>query len=313
MAKKLQINLKKLNRKQKIFLILFAVLALLTTLGITFSRYIYDNIKDFYFSSKKFYFNSDKLEEVSANYRLDNWSGVDPYTIIVNMNSNKNSLVSSEVDIAYDITYGCSSTVICQSTKNSGTIYATTNTDTFSIIVTPNAAFRDGDQVIITISATSTSPYEKTIEARFILKVGKIGLSYEITDEEMSPYLEMRVTNTLDYYLVRTAFGTYNVGDRIDIDSYLNLPQADQDKCASVIITLGFDPNVVPLDMTNPSYLRKTASTTTTINGHDYINNYSFKLDALSSETIKFYKSNVSNDYTYPIVNSTSIISFAYN
>ncbi len=313
MLKKFKTNFKKLSYRQRFFLVFIACLVILTTIGITFSRYIYDNIKDFYFSSKKFYFNSDKLAEVSANYRLDNWSGVDPYTIIVNMNSNKNSLVSSDTDIAYDITYGCSNTVICQSTKNSGVIYATSNTDTFSIIVTPNAAFRDGDQVIITISTTSTSPYEKTIAARFILKVGKIGLSYEITDEPTSPYLEMRVTNTLDYYLVRTAFGTYNVGDRIDIDSYLNLSQANKDNCASVIITLGFDPNIVPLDMTNPSYLRKIASTTTTINGHDYINNYSFKLDALSSETIKFYKSNVNNDYTYPIVNSTSIISFAYN
>ena len=313
MAKKFKINLKKLSYRQRFFLIFIACLILLTTIGITFSRYIYDNIKNFYFSSKKFYFNSDKLKEVSANYRLDNWSGVDPYTIIVNMNSNKNSLVSSDIDIAYDITYSCSSTVICQSTKDNGIIYASSNTDTFSIIVNPNSAFKDGDEVIITISANSTSPYEKTIAARFILKVGKIGLSYEITDEPTSPYLEMRVTNTLDYYLVKTAFDTYNVGDRIDIDSYLELSPSNKDKCASVIITLGFDPNIVPLDMTNPSYLRKISSTTTTINGNEYINNFSFKLDALSSETIKFYKSNVNNDYTYPIVNNTSIISFSYN
>lgn len=302
----------KLKNKKTIFLILIVVLVVITTLGITLSRYIYDGLRNFYLSSKKFYFNSDKLDASTANYQLDNWSGVDPYTIIINMNSNKNSLVHAEVDIPYDITVSCSNTVTCQSTKSSSIIRSATNTDSFIITITPVATFSDGDQVTINVSAAATGPYVKTLSAKFILKIGKIGLSYSIDDSANSPYLEMRITNTIDYYTVRTAFGNHSVGDRLDISSYLALSDSDKENCASVIITLGFNPNIVPLDMTNPSYLRKISETTTQIGGYNYINGYSFKLDALSSETVKFYKSTPANNYTYPSGNNSSIITFSY-
>ena len=155
-----------------------------------------------------------------------------------------------------------------------------------------------------------TTPYEKTISARFILKVGKIGLSYEITDEEKSPYLEFRITNTIDYYTVEEAFDDYNEGDRIDITPYLNLPSSKKDKCYSAYITLKFDPNVVRLDLTNPSYLTKTNETTELIDGNSYINGYTFKMEAISSQMVRFYKVNTSNNYTYPLVNETSVINF---
>lgn len=304
-------KLKLLNKK-RIFLILIVILVTITTLGLTFSRYIYNGVRNFYLSSKKFYFNSDKLDASTANYQLDNWSGVDPYTIIINMNSNKNSLVHAEVDIPYTITVTCSNTVTCQSNKATSIIQSASNTDSFIITITPTTTFADGDQITVNVTASSTGPYIKSLYAKFILKIGKVGLSYSIEDSANSPYLEMRITNTLDYYTVRTAFGTHAVGDRLDISSYLALTPAEQANCASVIITLGFNPNVVPLDMTNPSYLRKVSQTTTQIGGYDYINGYSFKLDALSSETVKFYKNTPANNYTYPSGNNPSIITFSY-
>lgn len=306
-----KMKFKWINKK-RIFLILIVVLVVITTLGLTFSRYIYNGVRDFYLSSKKFYFNSDKLDVSTANYQLDNWSGVDPYTIIINMNSNKNSLVHAEVDIPYTISVTCSNTVTCQSNKNSSTIQSATNTDSFIITITPVTTFSDGDQITVNVSASSTGPYIQNLYAKFILKIGKVGLSYSIDDSANSPYLEMRITNTLDYYTVRTAFGNHTVGERLDISSYLALTPAEQENCASVVITLGFNPNVVPLDMTNPSYLRKVSQTTTQIGGYDYINGYSFKLDALSSETVKFYKNTPANNYTYPSGNNPSIITFSY-
>ncbi len=300
-------------KKKHVFLFLIIALIIITTLGITMSRYIYNGLRNFYLSTKKFYFNSDKLDASTANYQLDNWSGVDPYTIIINMNSNKNSLVSAEMDIPYNITFSCSNTVSCQSTKNSGIIRnAGDHTDSFIITITPTTIFSDGDQVTINVSAESTAPYIKTLSAKFILKVGKIGLSYTIDDTANSPYFEMHITNTIDYYTVRTAFGSHTVGERLDISTYMALSDAEKANCASVIITLGFNPSVALLDMTNPSYLRKTGETTTTIGGYDYINGYSFKLDAVSSETVKFYKLTPANNYTYPSGNNPSIVSFSY-
>lgn len=303
-----KINIKFLKNKKLIVLI--CILLLVITSSITFGKYIYDGLQNFYFQTKKFYFNSDKLKEKTATYSLDNWSGAGEYTININMNSIKNNLLKAETDISYNITYQCPSTVTCQITKTSGVIYGSVNNDSFNIVVTPNTTFHDGDTILIYVSATSTSPYEKTISARFILKVGKIGLSYEITDEEKSPYLEFRITNTIDYYTVEEAFDDYNVGDRIDITPYLNLPSSKKDKCYSAYITLTFDPNVVRLDLTNPSYLIKTNETTSLIEGNSYINGYTFKMEAISSQMVRFYKVNPLNNYTYPLVNETSVINF---
>ena len=67
------------------------------------------------------------------------------------------------------------------------------------------------------VVATSTSPYRKKLVGSFKLVVGYYGLSYEISDKVGSPYLEAKVTNTLDYYVVREAFSNYKVNTHIDI------------------------------------------------------------------------------------------------
>ena len=161
-----KINIKFLKNKKLIVLI--CILLLVITSSITFGKYIYDGLQNFYFQTKKFYFNSDKLKEKTATYSLDNWSGAGEYTININMNSIKNNLLKAETDISYNITYQCPSTVTCQITKTSGVIYGSVNNDSFNIVVTPNTTFHDGDTILIYVSATSTSSYEKTISARFI-------------------------------------------------------------------------------------------------------------------------------------------------
>src|SRR5574344_2172263 len=122
MKKKWNVKFKNFFIKNKKIIIFICILSILGTIGIVFGRYIYDSAQNFYFATKKFYFNSDKLAQTMASYQLDNWSGVDDYTININMNSVKNNLVKANTDITYDITFSCSSTVICQSTKTSGTI-----------------------------------------------------------------------------------------------------------------------------------------------------------------------------------------------
>ena len=73
-----KVNLK-INNKRKI---LFIILGLsIITIGITYGRYIYNDIKDYYLASKSFYFNSDKLTTERAIYQIDNWSGVDSYQL----------------------------------------------------------------------------------------------------------------------------------------------------------------------------------------------------------------------------------------
>lgn len=294
-------------RKQQVIIFIFIILCFIT-LTVTFGRYVSNTINNFFLRSKEFYFYSDKLKDNTAVYQIDNWTGVDPYTIIINMNSMENNLKKTNYDISYDISYTCTSNATCQLSKQNGIILASTNMDSFNLVITPNTGLNIGDEVTVTITAISTSPYKKTLSADFTLIVGREQLSYEIVDSAGSEYLELDLTNTLSYYNVETAFGSYNQGDRIDVDTYLTLSDQDKGKCYSAMVTLEFDPNKILLDMTNKNYENAINVTTTNINGNNYINGITFKVEPISSAVVRFYKIDINKDYTYPIINQTSIV-----
>ena len=154
----------------------------------------------------------------------------------------------------------------------------------------------------------STGEYKKTLKGEFILVVGQENISYEITDEKSTPYLELSITNTLSYYTVRESFDSYNVGDRIDVDAYLALSQENKNKCYSGEVKLEFDPNEVLLDMTSEIYNEAKNIETININGNTYIKSFTINVDAISSVDIRFYKVDVTKDYTYPNNNNYSVI-----
>ena len=283
------------HSRYKWFIVLLILLPLFL-ISTTAGRYLYANVRDFYLASKNFYF------------KIDNWSAVDDYSIIFNMNSYANNKKFAKTDITYTVQYRCSSNLSCQSSKSDGTISATTHTDSFTVVLTPIANFQDGDEAWLEVTASSTEPYEKTISGRFVLRVGKMGIYYEIVDKVNQPYFDLNITNTLDYYVVKTAFGNYSVGDKIDISTYLGLDAADRAKCASTVIDLSFNPNVVLLDITNENYLKNIGTTTTVINNYNYINSLTFKVDALSSTVVRFYKKDTTQNYTYPFNNNSPIV-----
>lgn len=293
--------------------VLFTIFLCFITFSMTFGRYIYNEIRDFYLASNNFYFNCDKLSDKLARYQVDNWSGADSYSITFNMDSYDNNLKYASSDIDYDVVYRCSSNVICDISKTSGVITKDKHTDSFDVTITPNSALSDGDSAWLEVDASSVSPYEKTLTGRFVINVGKMGVSYEIVDKVGSPYFDLNITNTLDYYVVKNAFGSYSVGNRLDISTYMDLSDDEKNNCASAVITLDFDPTKVLLDMTNKNYLNSSSSTTTQINGYSYIKGMTFKVDALSSEVVRFYKKDASVNYSYPFVYEPSIINFSYD
>lgn len=302
-----RLKLKDIQKKPQILIILVLILCF-TTLSVTFGRYVLNEINNFFVRTKEFYFYSDKLKNPSTFYQIDNWSGVDPYTITINMNSMENNLKKSSYDISYNIEYTCSSNATCQLSKTDGIIPSDTNQDSFNLVITPNTGLNTGDKVIVKITTNSTSHYKKELEATFVLVVGKEHVAYEIVDSKSSTYFDLNITNTLSYYKVETDFGSYKAGDKIDVDTYLTLSEEDKNKCYSALITLKFNPKEILLDMTNTNYLNATETTTTNINGSNYINGMTFKVEPISSAVVRFYKLDVTKDYTYPIKNSTSIV-----
>lgn len=296
----------KYHRKQLI-IILIILICFVSVLTI-FGRYIINNINNFFVRSKEFYFNSDKLKESQAVYQIDNWSGIDDYVITINMDSRKNNLEAATYDIGYNISYTCSNNAICQLSKTEGIIKASDNSDSFNLTITPNTQLEIGDKVEVEIQAESTAQYTKTLKGKFTLVVGKERLSYQITDEAQSPYMDLRLTNTLSYYIVNQAFDSYTVGQKIDADTYRALSNENKKKCYSSMVTMKFNPNEILIDMTNDMFEKATNVGKITINGKTYINSITINMDAISSEDIRFYKVDVSKNYTYPNGNSSSIV-----
>ena len=300
------IEFNKKYKKKQIIILALIVLCLLSFV-IIFGRYVTNTINNFFVRSKEFYFYSDKLSEDNSVYQVDNWSGVDDFVITINMNSNNNNIEAATYDIGYNISYTCSDNAICQLSKTSGTILASTNSDFFNLTITPNTQLSTGDRVVVEVEVNSTAPYKKTLKGKFTLVVGKEKLSYQITDDEQSPYMILSMTNTLSYYTVKEAFGSFTVGQKIDIDTYLALTDEEKKKCYSAIVRIEFDPNEILFDVTNSAYADATNITTTTIGGKTYISGFTISIDAISSREIRFYKVDVSQDYTYPN-NNNSIV-----
>ena len=298
----------KQKRKIKQIIIIIGILLCVGSLVIVLGRYVTNSINNFFIKSKTFYFQSDKLTEKNPTFQVENWSGVDDYTITVNMNSRKNNIEVATMDIGYDIKYKCSSNAICQLNKESGIIKKETNTDFFNLTITPNKQLQTGDKVIVEIEATSNTGYKKTIKGKFVLVVGQEKLTYQITDAKEKPYMNLRITNTLSYYIVDQAFDSYTINQRIDIDTYLELSNDKKSKCHSAIVTISFDPNDILIDNTGESYINSTNKKTVQINGKIYINEITRPIDAISSKDLRFYKVDVSQNYTYPNNNNQSIV-----
>lgn len=295
-----------MKKKLKILLIMLVIAALLPV-GVTFSKYIYTFIDYFIIKSNNFFFNSDKLATNTVRYDINNWGGVDGFNIQFQLNNHKNNLLTSDADIEYTTAVTCSTDVLCSLSTSSGIIYTTEKTDNLSINITPQRIFDPGESIEINVSASSTSPFVKTLSARFVITVGRKGISYEIVDVANRPYLELIITNARDSYIVNEAFGSYNVGDEITTAVYKALSEADKSKCSSALINLSFDPNDVVLDTTS-EVVHIMTYLTQNIGGVDYIDDITFGVDSLSSTKIRFYKNDVTLNYTYPFVNPTSII-----
>lgn len=298
--------------KKKIVIMAIGILLiiLLFPLGVTFTKYISQVFGNFLLEAKNFYFNSDKLTIDNATYQINNWSGVGNFTIQFSLNNMKNNILTSSSDINYEISSNCSADITCSLDVTNGTIFTTEKSDNIVLTVIPQRSFDDGESATINVTASSTSPYVKTLKAKFIITVGKRGISYEINDAVKQPYLNFTITNALTSYKVNEAFSTYAVGDLISSDTYLTLNATDKAKCASATITLSFDPNQVVIDSTSEILTNSTIAYTT-INGVAYVSSLTFKVEASSSNVIRFYKANVENDYSYPTVNATSIINFS--
>lgn len=282
MKKKKEVKKKNTRKVIKmnpiVLLIILTIVIFLTPKFVSTAKYIYNAIHEHYLSSKDFYFSSDKLSINHTEYEItNNWSGAEPYIITVNMSSKENDMAYTEADINYNISYTCSDNVQCTLNKTTSTIVGRGNSgvneDYFTVTISPsgNTALAEGEQAWVDITASSTSPYTQTITGKLILEVGSADISYEIIDKANQQYLTVNITNS------------QSVGANV---------------------TLSYDPNVVLLDMTSRFRLNSAGNTNSQLNGYNYFNSITSYVESLSTTTVKFYKEDATQDYSY--VNGSS-------
>ena len=212
-----------IREHKKLSIIVMACLIVFLFCGITFGKYIYNIINNFILETKSFYFTSSILTVNRKGYSINNWDGVNPYTLTIDLSNRKNDERRTKADISYNIEVKCSSNVTCSLSKNSGVIYEDGQNDSYQITVTPTRNFFEGDVATVETSVISNSPYTKKLSAFYNIGVAKSNFSYRIEDSVNSKYMELNLTNSVTYYEVSEAFGSYKVGDQISIDDYSKL------------------------------------------------------------------------------------------
>ena len=296
--------------KRRRLIILLIILVLILPVGVAFSRYVTEIIKNYIMEANNFFFNSDKLVAGGTTYGINNWGGVGTIEFQIQLNNHKNNILTSDADIAYTLSTTCdASSVTCTLSANSGIIYKDEKTDNITFTVNPRRPFNDNESITVSVSATTSSPYVKTLSATFVVTVGKRGINYEITDTVSSPYMMFKITNAQDTYKVITAFGNHPAGEILTTSEYLALTDQEKENCASALVTLTFDPRDVILDTTS-DIMKNANYSTTLVDGIDYISSITFKVDVMTSMDIRFYKKDRSQNYTYPFTTNTPIVSF---
>lgn len=300
-----------MNKKRIMAIVIALILGIFITYNIpSMAKFVTNKISSYFIKSKDFYFTSDLLTENNTSYRISTWSGVGSFSVSFNLYSKDNELLYTESDITYTLNVQCSSDVICSLSKDSGILYMNDNdhTDNIIINVSPRRVFLPDETVNIKVTAESTSPYKKTLKGEFNYLVEKNGVSYEIADEEGRAYLFLKVTNDIGYCIVKQDFDTYHVGDRISATDYRNLNSENKKKCVSKYLNVSFDPREVLLDSTS-DIIKDSTYTTTNINGVNYINSFSYRIDPSSAFQIKFFKSDTLINNSTTNIGDDSVLS----
>lgn len=277
---------KKIN-KVKVAITIF-IIVLLISISV-FGRYIYNNAREAYFTSKKFYFTSDLLTLDNQKYTYEDWGGIDTYELGVELYSYANKFLRLDYDLNYEISCESLSPNKIKCTLNSadgptsttGVIYAKTdgrenNISRVGIYITPLTQINKGETVTFALKASTSEPYQKEISCEISLKVKQLTTSsYKIEDVPGRNYAVLEIVNAQN---------------------------------TDLQYTLAFDPKVLRIDTNDEACVNRVSGTSTTVDGTQYLNKIVFNMDKESAKNIKFYKVDMTKDYSYPSGDTTPAV-----
>lgn len=150
-----------------------ALALLLSTAGVTLAKYISSRQNTGAAVAKPFYFSSDKLAEDLPHYRIDPPGSGTTVTLTFTLSNYVDDLRRTEETIAYtykavsgtDVSAAAIQDASGNTAQGQGELKASDVSPKTITLEVPLSAF-NGDGVV-TVAATATSPYEKTIGAQF--------------------------------------------------------------------------------------------------------------------------------------------------
>ena len=77
------------RRHKKISITVLIILFIILILGFAYGRYLYNIINNYILETKAFYFNSSVLGINNNKYLVNNWDGVNSYTLTINVNNDR--------------------------------------------------------------------------------------------------------------------------------------------------------------------------------------------------------------------------------
>ena len=131
----------------------------------------------------------------------------------------------------------------------------------------------EDETVKIQVTASTSTPYQKTISCEFtLIRETPTGVSYTIEDVENRDYALLKLVNSKD---------------------------------ATIQVTLEFNPDELRIDSNDEIYINKISEVT---DGNNYAKKLVFNIDAETAKNVKFYKVDIGENYTYPVIGGISAI-----
>lgn len=222
----------KKSSKRCILIVVF-LLVFITATSLTFGKYVYNSVWNYYLTSKGFYFDSDLLDINTKKNSILKWDGGDIY---FNIKNSQNEELISEYDISYKVTcevLGEESKYIKCNINNTelstfnGNLASTANcinetddldvssyskaecqlkgyiwneeitnkSNSFNLVLTD--ATKSIKEVSVKITAESLTPYHETLIGIFNLnRVDSEDLEIVTNYQNYDDYVELSISNT---------------------------------------------------------------------------------------------------------------------
>lgn len=262
------------ERRKKGTALAFLIIGLIAVAGISLigisAKYVFQKSENKETASSQFYFTSDLLSEAGKTYTLN--ANTTELTIELYNKADDLRWADNNIAYSYTVSYTEDTSGNADAGQTGGTSAWSNGNGTLlhnaSTSTTGTIQLTGLQSGTYTVTATATSPFTKTLTGKFVIPAQDTGVEYKVDDTNPSPYAVLTVW-TKDY---------------------------------SGEVTVSWPERVFP-DQTQEAFESRTDLTS---DGETYSAGYvTVKMEKNSSYTWRFFKKDISEDYSGDSSNSS--------